>query len=76
MSALPRAEMAVVDLSTVKTCSCGREFDRYSWSMLPLCGHVPGEDVSSVLEMRHCRCGSTIALEIPRAQVVSLKERP
>ena len=70
-AALPFVEMAVVDLATVKTCSCGREFDRSSWDIAPLVGYVgaaSGDD-SQVLELRNCRsCGSTMALEIPASE--------
>lgn len=68
MSALPFVEMAVVDLATVKRCSCGREYDRSWWDLLPLVGYVGAAsgDESQVLELRQCGCGSTLALDVPR----------
>lgn len=74
MKALPFVEMAVVDLATVKTCSCGREYDRSWWDILPLVGYVGAAsgDESQCLELRNCRaCGSTLSLEIPLREVES-----
>lgn len=74
MSALPFVEMAVVDLATVKTCSCGREFDRSSWDIAPLVGYVGASsgDESQVLELRNCKsCGSTMAMDIPKEEMES-----
>ena len=46
----------------VKVCGCGREYTRGSWAGLSLCGrmHAPG----IALELRHCVCGSSIAVPI------------
>lgn len=72
MSALPFVEMAVVDLATVKTCSCGREFDRSSWDIAPLVGYAPSEFDTHALELRNCRsCGSTLSLLILNEEVES-----
>lgn len=71
---MPRIEMAVVDLDVVKTCGCcGRQYDRSWWDILPLVGYVgaaSGED-SQVLELRNCKCESTLALEITREEMES-----
>lgn len=55
--------MTAVPLNAViKTCSCGLAFDAEAWAKLPLCGHVAG------LELRHCHCKSTIAIEQSEAK--------
>lgn len=41
----------------VHTCSCGKRHTAIAWILLPLCGYwVPN---GTVLESRHCSCGST-----------------
>jgi two-component system cell cycle response regulator DivK len=48
----------------VKRCGCGRELSREDWSLLPLCGRVHRSPRNVALELRHCECGSSLALEI------------
>ncbi len=70
MSALPSIEMAVVAAcdAIVKLCRCGAAYDAESWASLPLCGYIGAYEGESgeqrVVEMRHCSCLSTIAIDI------------
>ena len=70
MSALPSIEMAVVGAceAIVKQCKCGEAFDVEGWAALALCGYVGAYEgsrgESRVVEMRHCLCGSTIAIDV------------
>jgi CheY-like chemotaxis protein len=52
LEALRRGKEAEV----VKRCSCGREYTRSGWKGLPLLGTM------GPVELRNCRCGSSIAL--------------
>jgi hypothetical protein len=47
-----------------KACGCGRTYDVLAWKLLPLCCERwdTGEEV---LELRHCACHSTLAVEVP-----------
>lgn len=47
-----------------KRCGCKREHSAADWSRLPYCGEL--DDGEAILEMRHCVCGSTIAVECER----------
>jgi hypothetical protein len=54
----------------VKTCSCcGQKYTAPEWGSLPLCGYY--QDEVERLELRNCRCGSTIAIEVARLGVAS-----
>lgn len=44
----------------LKRCGCGRVHDGEAWSRLPYCGVQ--EDGHERFELRHCECGSTIAV--------------
>lgn len=44
----------------LKTCGCGRTFTVEEWRELPGCGRMPDEEGD--LDLRHCPCGSTIAV--------------
>lgn len=55
-----------------KRCSCGREHDAAAWKALPYCGVQ--EDVDARFELRHCVCGSTIAVLL--CAVEACPERP
>lgn len=49
---------------TPKRCACGAVYDGHAWARLPLVGlHVDDEES---IELRNCRCGSTIAVELPK----------
>ena len=52
-------------LGGVKRCSCGRAYDAEAWARLPLAGYTQnGRDAAGeLLELRHCACGSTIAID-------------
>lgn len=55
-----------------KVCSCGREHDAAAWAQLPFCGVQ--DDVDARFELRHCPCGSTIAVLL--CAVEACQERP
>ena len=50
-----------------KRCGCGATYDASTWPALPLCGYA-GAYLSGaerrVVEMRHCTCLSTLAIEV------------
>lgn len=49
-----------------KRCRCGRTFTKAQWEELPYVGVQPTYDErGSMLELRNCPCGSTIAVEMP-----------
>lgn len=53
----------------VKTCrACGTSFDAAAWAALEYKG-VQNFDDLEPLELRNCRCGSTIALPAERREV-------
>lgn len=49
----------------VKTCKCGLAYSRPEWEGLALVGTQPSdtERLLITLELRNCRCGSTICIE-------------
>jgi hypothetical protein len=49
----------------MKRCACGREYDAETWPKLPLAGYSRNgrEAAGELLELRHCPCGSTIAID-------------
>ncbi len=48
----------------VKRCSCGREFTGGQWSTLPRCGRMHLARRDTVVELRNCPCGSSMALQL------------
>lgn len=56
----------------VKRCGCGREHDAEAWARLPFCGVQ--EDAELRLELRHCPCGSTLAVVL--CSVAGCSSRP
>jgi hypothetical protein len=56
------ARAALRASSPVKHCGCGATHDREAWRSLPLAGIMVDGD--ELLELRNCRCGSTIALPL------------
>ena len=50
-------------MNSVCICACGRAYTAIWWALLPLAGHqhMPWGEV---LELRHCVCGSTRAVQI------------
>lgn len=54
----------------VKTCACGRSYDAASWARLPWCG-IQDMGEGARAELRHCRCSSTIAIELPPLALAS-----
>lgn len=44
----------------VKVCACGRSYTAKEWQELARCGLW--KDSVEVLVLRHCHCGSTIAV--------------
>ena len=60
-----------------KSCQCGAKYDAVSWSRLPYVGVQP--DAEEPLELRLCRCKTTLAVEItmdmvPRALRCATKD--
>jgi len=53
-----------------KTCHCGARYEsEVAWQLLPMLAVLPGTDHTGKrfcpdLELRNCRCGSTIAVHI------------
>lgn len=45
-----------------KRCGCGRVHDAEGWARLPICGVQ--SDGAERFELRHCECGSTIAVAL------------
>lgn len=45
-----------------KKCGCGRVHDAEGWARLPICGVQ--SDGAERFELRHCECGSTIAVAL------------
>jgi hypothetical protein len=45
-----------------KTCRCGASWSRESWALLLLVGYADGGE-DGELELRNCRCGSTLAVQ-------------
>jgi|GEM_PF-3957197 len=68
-------------------CACGRSYSLQEWSALELVGHqpVPAEhdEPAMLLELRNCRCGSTISVDLgpaaaddaPNARILSVIAR-
>lgn len=50
---------------TLKECKCGRKFTALDWLDLPICGLMDSGDDYTMLDLRHCPCRSTIAVEVP-----------
>ena len=48
--------------AVIKVCSCGREHTEQGWSALSYCGVQADGDER--FELRHCACGSTIAIQL------------
>lgn len=44
-----------------KNCHCGRSWSLAAWLTLPFVGTMDYHD-GEALELRHCTCGSTIAM--------------
>lgn len=49
----------------VKVCKCGRKFTADDWLDLACGGLMGGINDYTLLELRHCPCKSTLALNIP-----------
>lgn len=47
----------------VKACACGRCYSASTWAALESCGRQV--DAAEALDVRNCRCGSTIAIVVP-----------
>jgi len=66
----------MLPMGVFKVCGCGRSYSRETWSDLVLAGEQVDEVERS--ELRHCPCGSTIAVRIAvRATVTyAIEESP
>jgi hypothetical protein len=50
----------------MKLClCCASEYDTAQWLMLPLVGTQHGDEQLPSLELRNCKCGSTLAVQLP-----------
>lgn len=52
-------------LRPIKSCLCGAAYDAEAWGRLEVAGVQPDGEGGD-LELRHCACGSTIAIPLPR----------
>ena len=52
-------------VGAVKHCACGRYFDADGWQQLPLVGKMDDGE-GGELEIRNCRCGSSISVPVER----------
>jgi CheY-like chemotaxis protein len=48
----------------VKRCSCGREYTHSQWLALPRCGRMRLPRRNAIVELRNCRCGSSMGLDL------------
>ncbi len=59
-------------------CACGRSHSSDEWDMLELVGLQPvtaeADEPAMLLELRNCRCGSTISVDLCESQDVSAAE--
>lgn len=60
-----------MQLKPLKVCSCGIRYSAAQWSQLEAAGRMADGD-GGWLELRHCSCGSTIAVELPRVDAASI----
>jgi hypothetical protein len=49
-----------------KVCACGAVWSEVAWRSRPLVGQMALSDDEPPLELRHCTCGSTIAVTMTR----------
>jgi hypothetical protein len=51
--------------SDEKRCLCGRAYDVETWTQLAKVGEIDnGREVGERMELRNCKCGSTLAWEL------------
>jgi hypothetical protein len=50
----------------VSHCACGRDYTKGEWGELEYVGLIPAvpEVKEPAIELRNCRCGSTIGVEV------------
>ena len=63
-TALVPAQIQVDDAFVIKRCGCGLEHSRADWRALEVCGRMRLPHRAAVVELRHCSCGSSLALEL------------
>lgn len=67
---------STVDTRTVKVCPCcGQTLTWQQWALLPG-GEIMSDDEGSAIELRHCRCGSTIGLPYAKSTLDQPRVRP
>jgi hypothetical protein len=50
-----------------KVCACGAVWSEDAWRGRPIVGQMALSDDEPPLELRHCTCGSTLAVAVPAA---------
>jgi CheY-like chemotaxis protein len=60
--------VAPLPCHVVKRCTCGREFTRSQWLELPVCGRIHVARNAVPVELRNCRCGSSMMLQVGRGE--------
>lgn len=59
------AQLSLEDtIPPIKRCSCGAAYSAETWAMLHFVGLQDDGD-GGELELRDCRCASTLAIELP-----------
>jgi two-component system, cell cycle response regulator DivK len=66
LRAAPSSSALPVELPRhiVKRCSCGRDYTLAQWLVLPRGGRMNLARRESVVELRHCACGSSMVLRL------------
>lgn len=61
--------------TVVRSCACGKSYDRAGWLALEYVG-IQVADPDERYELRNCTCGSTIALELECPPATPSDPRP
>ncbi len=57
----------MAEIDWPKVCACGASWTEEAWRERPFIGLMTLADDEPTLELRHCTCGSTIAIALPRS---------
>jgi hypothetical protein len=55
----------MAEIDWPKVCACGASWSEKAWRERPFVGLMALADDEPPLELRHCTCGSTIAIALP-----------